>query len=476
MKRLALCIGNQDYEYLDKLNYAVADAVSMQTALKALGFETMLGKDLDRAGLIHTISEFSEKIQGYDDVLFYYAGHGFQVGKENILAPTDLVVNNMISETEIAANAYSLEDLLKNMGDNLEQTKIIILDACRQEPGNRGASRSFGPVSPHRGTIIAFSTSPGTGAKEKEKNGHGVYTDALLKYIALPRVEIETVFKKVREELYLDPSVTQIPWEHTSLIGPFYLNPDIIYNGTSYIQEALADSRFRFEQESALREIVSELKKHDYYAQEKAIKRISTIDMEKASANELFVLGRNIYQAACGGCFACQRFIDAFENNNRILDVAKSHILNGIAFEIYYNSKGILRAKLKTEYYSNVIRCLEMPEFISSCKFIASYLCKIEDRPIYIPGCNKKMYFHIILELSGEEYLLTGIRHNGKNVLNWDECGLGIPVPNSKNQLEESIASLLACPVDMIHFDYDYKEINYDSCIYLEWDRFDLRL
>lgn len=50
-----------------------------------------------------------------------------------------------------------------------------------------------------------------------------------------------------------------------------------------------------------------------------------------ASGNELFVLGRNIYQAADGNCYACHRFIDGFSENSKIPTQAKLHILNGMA-------------------------------------------------------------------------------------------------------------------------------------------------
>ena len=89
------------------------------------------------------------------------------------------------------------------------------------------AFKIFAPVSAPQGSVIAFSTSPGQSAKENDATGHGKYTEVLLRYISLPRVPVETVFKKVRELLVSETGGTQIPWEHTSLIGDFYFNPDI---------------------------------------------------------------------------------------------------------------------------------------------------------------------------------------------------------------------------------------------------------
>lgn len=353
MKRLALCIGNQEYEVLPKLTCAVADAISMEKALKELGFDTLIGTNLNREDMANLIFEFQEKIEGYDAILVYYAGHGFQVENDNILAPIDLNVN--ARSGMVSYNAFPLQKLLEVMSDNPEQTKIVILDACRENLGYRGTFNTFAPISAPRGSIVAYSTSPGKYSRESDETGHGKYTDALLRYIALPRVEIETVFKKVREHLTLDTDGTQVPWEHTSLIGSFYFNPDTIYNGTAYGQETIEDSRFRFSTGSPVRGIVEGLKSHVWYTQEEAIKKVTDIDMSNVSVNELFVLGRNIYQAADGNCYACQRFIDGFEGNNSIPDEAKVHILNGMAFEIYYNSEGKLRAQMKTGYYQKII-------------------------------------------------------------------------------------------------------------------------
>ena len=79
MKRIALCIGNDEYSILPALNCAIADAAAMEEKLKGLGFDTELKTDLDRTGLADAIFSFSDKIENYDAALIYYAGHGFQV-------------------------------------------------------------------------------------------------------------------------------------------------------------------------------------------------------------------------------------------------------------------------------------------------------------------------------------------------------------------------------------------------------------
>ena len=472
MRRLALCIGNQDYEILPKLDYAVADATEMEKALKSLGFDTMLGTNLDRAAMANILSVFNEKIEGYDAILVYYAGHGFQIDNYNILAPIDLNIHT--GNKEIRFNAFPLQDILEIMCDNPEQTKIVILDACRENLGYRGTFNTFAPISAPRGSIIAFSTSPGKYSKESKEAGHGKYTEALLRYIELPRVEIETVFKRVRESLSADSGGTQVPWEHTSLIGAFYFNPNTIYDGTSYSQEALEDKWFRFIPGSKIKLIVDGLKSHNWPTQEAAIKQVSDIQIESVSINELFVLGRNIYQAADGSSFACRRFIDEFGNNNKIPDEAKVHILNGMAYEIYYNSEGKLRSQMKLGYYQKIIYYLEYPSFYSSKEFISSLLCKIENRPIYIPGQDEIMFIQVIIDYDNDLYSLKEIRYQGRNILRWDEndpIGFGYM---RRRSFEELLAMKLVAPLDALRFQYNTDEVKKETYITFETGNFEL--
>ena len=474
MRRIALCIGNQDYKILPKLEYAIADAKAMEKVLKKLGFETMLGTNLNRTQLGEVIFEFGSCIDDYDAILVYYAGHGFQIENNNILAPIDL---DIFARPEMVRyNAFPLQDLLTIMSKNPEQTKIIILDACRENLGVRGSFNTFAPISAPSGSIVAFSTSPGKYSKENNTIGHGIYTNALLQYIELPRVEIETVFKKVREKLTADTNGVQIPWEHTSLIGSFFFNPDTIYDGTSYLQEALADSGFKFSPGSEVKPVVDGLKSLNWPTQEQAIKKVNDINMSDASSNELFVLGRNIYQAANGNSFACQRFIDSFDSNNRIPDEAKVHVLNGMAFEIYYDSYGKLRTVMKAQYYRNIVYLLELPEFYASKEFISSHLCKIEERPIYIPGQQELMFLQVVLkcDLDTGVYELAEIRYQGKNILKWDEDEYTFVDHMRKRILEESIAKALVAPPDALRFQYNTDEIANESYIQLETGDFKL--
>lgn len=471
MKRIALCIGNDKYSILPELKCAVADATAMASKLKGLGFDTELKTDLKRQELADAIFTFTDKINDYDAVLIYYAGHGFQVDGENILAHLDLNIQD--SSKMILHDAFSLSELTRELNKFPDKIKIVILDACRNILGHRGAVHDFAPISAPQGAVIAFSTSPGQSSKEN--SDHGYYTEALLKYMDLPRIPIETTFKKVREYLYAKTGGEQVPWEHTSLVGEFYFNPDTIYDGVPYIQEAYEDRKFRFNMDSVIKEIVEGLKSYTWPKQEAAIHRVDEIDFQTVSSNELFVLGRNIYQAADGSSYACQRFIDNFSRNSEIPDQAKQHILNGMAYEIYFDSSNNLRLILKTGYYQKVIDCLEQAQFYGSREFIATKLTAVSDRLFYLPGQNETMDFIIRIYVEQDNVYLNDIIYRGKSVY-YDEDGIEKPqredcIKISSYQLTQEIAQKVAAPYDRITLQFD-SSVEKDSKIFVPDYRF----
>lgn len=448
MRRLALCIGNNEYSYLPPLSCAINDANGVADSLQELGFETRCECDLDRAKMIDVITDFIEDLSDYDSCVFYYAGHGCQIDGDNILAPVDLNINGKSSSVKY--NAFPLEDLMRQLDKYPDKTKIFVFDACRTVLNDRGTTRGFAPLLAPQGSIIAFATSPGQSSAEDKDTGHGYYTNALLQFIKLPRVNIETVFKKTREQMVALFGTHQIPWEHTSLVGDYYLNPNTIYDGVNYSPEAFADSRFQT-RDSNVRKIVDDLKSYNWYTQGPALKLLETLNYSDILASDLFVIGRNIYQASSGGCFDAQSFINDFVEKD-IPEMAKLHLLNGIAYEIYFNSKNTLRLHPKVGYYCQVIRLLELDEFYGSKTFISSALYKYDNQILYIPGQNEIMEFTAILD---SDNTLQSIVYRGQNVLfgergeiyDYDNV---FPFDSTLEQLTNMIARQVAAPVDFV--------------------------
>lgn len=90
MRRYALCIGNNNYTALSKLSAAKADAEAIAAELVSLGFDVDTGYDLQSREMAGKIGILEKKMMEYDAVLFYFAGHGFEIDGINILAPIEL--------------------------------------------------------------------------------------------------------------------------------------------------------------------------------------------------------------------------------------------------------------------------------------------------------------------------------------------------------------------------------------------------
>lgn len=470
-RQLALCIGNNDYQYpcLSKLKCAVNDARAISEKLESRGFDILYHSDIDREEMHRAVDEFEEKLVDYDVGLFYFAGHGFEGGGDNLLMPIDTNGSDAGCRGWMALKLDSVINALegKNNPNDLK-TKIIILDACRQNPGNRGRSRlGFAPIFAPEGTIIAFSTSPGQIANESDV--HGLYTRALLQSIDIPRIPIENMFKHVRETIAVESNREQIPWEHTSLMGNYYFNEDRIDSGCIYSSEAFVDKEYYFKTDNAVGVVVEKLRSHDWYTQNPAINEVGNLQFDQASANDLFVLGRNIYQAAEGNARDARRFIDDFSSLKRIPVTAKEHILNGMAYEIYFNSSGLPRQIFKTKCYIEILKLLEMELFQVCRSFIAEKIQNLSDSILYIPGSEERIELYLMchteLVSDGETiFIIESINLHGKNILfDYEGEEIKIVQPTFLIQtykqvgLRSVIAKDLVAPPDMLVLSYNIE-------------------
>ncbi len=223
-KRLALVFGNSNYPS-SPLKNPVNDANAIGKELKSLGFEVMLYTNLSQKDMINHIREFGEKLNSDKGVgLFFYAGHGMQVNGENYIIP---VSANIEKEQDIELEAVNVKRLMGEMENAQNELNIIILDACRDNPFSRSfrsiANKGLASTSAPTGTIVAFSTAPGSVASDGEGE-NGLYTQELLKAISKENMKIEDVFKEVRKNVYQLSNKEQVPWENSSIFGDFFFN------------------------------------------------------------------------------------------------------------------------------------------------------------------------------------------------------------------------------------------------------------
>jgi WD40 repeat protein len=224
-RRIALVIGNSKYQQVSKLPNPINDANDMAATLRELGFEVILRTDASLQDMDSALSEFSRKLHGGGVGAFFYAGHGVQMDGENYLIPVDAKLR---IKTDIAYEALPVGKILGRMEEADNQTNIVILDACRNNPFGRGWSRSLesglAQIIAPSGTFIAYATSPGKLAEDGEE-GNGTFTQYILKYIKTPKLSIESLFKQVRQGVAIQTKNHQVPWDSSSLIGEFSFNP-----------------------------------------------------------------------------------------------------------------------------------------------------------------------------------------------------------------------------------------------------------
>jgi hypothetical protein len=221
-QRVALVIGNSNYQNAPKLENPDSDAQSVAQFLNSAGFEVVAATNLTQNDMIRVVQDFSAKVsaRGPNTVaMIYYAGHGVQLAGENYLVPVDAKVS---SPTELVNNSLRLVDLMSTLETIPSRMRIVILDACRNNPfpGVNDAGRGLAIVDAPNGSIVGYSTAPGAEALDGS-GGHSPYTQAFLNVAREPNVPIEQLFKRVRLAVNQTTSGAQTPWESSSLTSDF---------------------------------------------------------------------------------------------------------------------------------------------------------------------------------------------------------------------------------------------------------------
>ncbi|MCK1389094.1 caspase family protein [Bradyrhizobium sp. 21] len=221
-QRVALVIGNSNYQNAPQLANPDNDAQSMAQFLNSAGFEVVAATDLTQNDMLRVVQDFSAKVsaRGPNTVaMVYYAGHGVQLAGENYLVPVDAKVS---SQTELVNNSVRLVDVMSTLETIPSRMRIVILDACRNNPfpNVNDAGRGLAIVDAPNGSIVGYSTAPGAEAQDGT-GGHSPYTQAFLNVAREPNVPIEQLFKRVRLQVNQTTSGAQIPWESSSLTSDF---------------------------------------------------------------------------------------------------------------------------------------------------------------------------------------------------------------------------------------------------------------
>ena len=187
-----------------------SDAKDMAEALKKLGFETVLGVDLDQDQFASTMETFARALDGADIGLFFYAGHGLQIDERNYLVSVNAQLGN---EFLISSETIALDAIVRLMESKVA-TNIVLLDASRSNPLTENLRRSLAAMrrsttlgkglarveTANRDTMVAYAAAPGQEAADGGE-GNSPFTAALLKRIAEPGLEISVMLKQVTADV-----------------------------------------------------------------------------------------------------------------------------------------------------------------------------------------------------------------------------------------------------------------------------------
>ena len=241
--RVALVIGNGNYIGQPHLANPPHDAEDMAQALQGLGFKVIQGTNVDKAGFDAKLHEFSRSTSNADVAIFFYSGHGMQIDGVNYLVPIDAPVTKEDLQFQTVTMDF-VQKLLERA-----KTKIIVLDACRNNPfaaalgenlGTRAVNANAGlamTTAPELGYFIAFATQPGHVASDGAGR-NSPFTASLKTHIDSPGLSISDLMIVVRNDVVQATGGQQIPWDHSALSSRFYFK-----DGASPIVSVAEDSR-----------------------------------------------------------------------------------------------------------------------------------------------------------------------------------------------------------------------------------------
>ena len=224
-KRVALVLGNSAYKNVAPLTNPVNDSARIASTLKEAGFDVVDSRrDLPAAETRRALRDFADRARDADIAVVYYAGHGIEVDGANYLIPVDARLER---DTDIYDEGLSLDRILIAI-EPAKKLRLVILDACRDNPFSRTmkrtvASRAIGqglakvePTSPN--VLIAYSAKAGSTAADGDGK-NSPFTAALSHHLTKPGLDVRRAFGFVRDEVLKTTGNKQEPFVYGSLGG-----------------------------------------------------------------------------------------------------------------------------------------------------------------------------------------------------------------------------------------------------------------
>lgn len=224
-RRVAFVVGNSIYQNVVALTNPANDAAAITEMFKRAAFDVVESRrDLKNTEMRRALREFTEKARDADIAVIYYAGHGIEVDGTNYLVPVDAALER---DTDAYDEAIALDRILQAI-EPAKQLRLVILDACRDNPfvkkmkrtvASRALGRGLAGIEPTRpNTLVAFAAKGGSTASDGD-NKNSPFTKALLKYLTTPGLELGKAFRLVRDDVMSATGNRQEPFVYGSLGG-----------------------------------------------------------------------------------------------------------------------------------------------------------------------------------------------------------------------------------------------------------------
>jgi uncharacterized caspase-like protein len=224
-RRVALIIGNSIYKNVVQLPNPARDAASVADMFKKAGFDVVESKlNLNNTDMRRAIREFTATARNADIAVVYYAGHGIEFDGVNYLIPVDA---QLATDVDVEDETVSLDRIIR-MLDPVKRLRLVMLDACRENPFARKMTRTVATRSVGRGlaqvevsgtdTLVAFAAKAGMTAADGDGD-HSPFTTAVLDNLAIPGLDLRIAFGRVRDEVMKNTDRKQEPFVYGSIGG-----------------------------------------------------------------------------------------------------------------------------------------------------------------------------------------------------------------------------------------------------------------
>ncbi len=223
-KRAALVIGNVAYSSKVRLKNAINDANLVAGALANVGFGKVEPRtDLTLAQFRQELRRFRSDADGADVALIYYAGHGMEAHGSNWLIPTDAT---LAQQRDLDYEAVNAELVLSALSG--ARLRILVLDACRDNPFGRGWTRGIRNITrglravDTDGVLVIFSAAPGQVASDGT-GANSPFAEAFAKRLPEAGLAVQLLGGRVRDDVLSATGGSQRPYVSASITGePFY--------------------------------------------------------------------------------------------------------------------------------------------------------------------------------------------------------------------------------------------------------------